>query len=385
MYTHIHVAWTMYIMTRSNTLNNTGDFSFARSLAVQHRCRNILATCYDSKEELHSKFPQAEKNISEILDARRRQRRDGSREENGEDTAPEKRNPSGNNTEQREPPARDRDSRRRRGPKIAFSVDARKLGLAPGGGREVRVGFTRKIPPPPPAWKQGKPSKTPNSIREKQEKHSPSSPLTDGPWDLICFNFPHVGGLSTDVNRQVRANQELLVAFFKACLPLLSSPVQPVDDHDDDDDGGYGYGYSSSAGSSDTCDDEVESNSDSDWKEERQGFDRRRRKPRTDPGQILVTLFEGEPYTLWNIRDLARHAGLTVVTSFRFPWTCYQGYSHARTVGEITGKHGGKGGWKGEDRDARTYVFQLNDARPHAMKASKRKRAKDESDSDTSD
>ena len=31
-------------------------------------------------------------------------------------------------------------------------------------------------------------------------------------FDVILFNFPHVGGKSTDVNRQVRFNQELLVS-----------------------------------------------------------------------------------------------------------------------------------------------------------------------------
>ncbi|KAK5018032.1 hypothetical protein LTR60_001677, partial [Cryomyces antarcticus] len=68
-------------------------------------------------------------------------------------------------------------------------------------------------------------------------------------WDRIVFNFPHVGGKSTDVNRQVRYNQELLVSFFRAALPLLN----PAN------------------------------------------------------GSIIVTLFDGSPYSLWNIRDLARH------------------------------------------------------------------------------
>ena len=30
-------------------------------------------------------------------------------------------------------------------------------------------------------------------------------------WDAIVFNFPHVGGLTKDVNRQVRANQGLFL------------------------------------------------------------------------------------------------------------------------------------------------------------------------------
>lgn len=73
---------------------------------------------------------------------------------------------------------------------------------------------------------------------------------------------------------------------------------------------------------------------------------------------IIVTLFEGEPYTLWNIRDLARHAGLQVEKSFRFQAQAYPGYSHARTLGAVRRKNGEVGGgWKGEERSARSYVF----------------------------
>lgn len=116
-----------------------------------------------------------------------------------------------------------------------------------------------------------------------------------GLFDTIIFNFPHVGGKSKDVNRQVRFNQELLVKFFTAAILLLAAG-----------------------------------------------------------GTIVVTLFEGEPYTLWNIRDLARHSELEVRRSFKFIAEAYQGYSHSRTLGNIDGG----GGWKGENRDARSYVFQ---------------------------
>lgn len=111
----------------------------------------------------------------------------------------------------------------------------------------------------------------------------------------MVFNFPHVGGKSKDVNRQVRFNQELLVKFFTSAIPL----IEPS-------------------------------------------------------GTIIVTLFEGEPYTLWNIRDLARHSGLEVQKSFKFQPDAYPGYSHARTLGNIDSG----GGWKGENRESRSYVFQ---------------------------
>ncbi|KAK3722792.1 hypothetical protein LTR37_002364 [Vermiconidia calcicola] len=140
-----------------------------------------------------------------------------------------------------------------------------------------------------------------------------------GLFDKVMFNFPHVGGKTKDVNRQVRFNQELLVNFFTAAMTLL-----------------------------------------------------------TTSGTIIVTLFEGEPYTLWNIRDLARHSGLEVQRSFKFMAEVYPGYSHSRTLGNIEGG----GGWKGEDRDARTYVFQKKGVQksPGGGGAKKRKRDGDSSD-----
>lgn len=257
---------------------------------------------------------------------------------------------------------------------MLFSVDARKLGASAGGGKDLRAGYHRKEPRLP-AW-----------IEAKRGAPSNAAAAAGGPWDLICFNFPHVGGISTDVNRQVRANQELLVAFFKACVPLLSLPprVQSEDVGDDE--------WEMSESES-----ELEESDEDDGQSQTAAKDitaRTESKLRTDPGQILVTMFEGEPYTLWNIKDLARHAGLRVVTSFKFPWASYKEYSHARTVGEIEGKHGGRGGWRGEDREARMYVFEVKHDENAALKTSrpakenmgsKKKRSRHESDSEGDD
>lgn len=71
---------------------------------------------------------------------------------------------------------------------------------------------------------------------------------------------------------------------------------------------------------------------------------------------MIVTVFEGQPYELWNLRDLGRHVGLKVVRSLRFEAGLYKGYRHARTMGNVQGG----GGWKGEEREARTYIFGVN-------------------------
>lgn len=299
----------------------------------QYKCRKLLATCYDSQETLFEKYPQSEQIIQEILHS------------NPKSTDSEE------NQEKEKDQAQAQAKKASNSPKVLFSIDARKLGSQGGGGKEVKIGYPRrerKIP----AWKAQTPA---------------PPPKPSGPWDVICFNFPHVGGISTDVNRQVRFNQELLVAFFKACGPLLSSAPEPVDEDDED------YEW-----------DEEEDDEEEDEEEEdgQDGEDAQAsgKATRTGPGQILVSLFEAEPYTLWNIKDLARHAGLQVVTSFKFPWSSYEGYSHARTLGEVEGKNGGRGGWRGEDREARMYVFEV---KKEAPKKGKKKRARDtESDSE---
>ena len=92
----------------------------------------------------------------------------------------------------------------------------------------------------------------------------------------------------------------------------------------------------------------------------------------------MVTIFEGEPYELWNVRDLARHVGLKVERSFKFQASAYPGYKHARTLGNI--KDGG--GWKGEDRGARTYMFEVKDGvEPQVL----HKKRNDESTDDEDD
>ncbi|PYH94965.1 hypothetical protein BO71DRAFT_292635, partial [Aspergillus ellipticus CBS 707.79] len=352
-----------------------GDFSFARSLVLQHHCRDVLATCYDSKEVLYSKYPKAEHNIDDILGAFHKTR--DTPEIKNQFYKGDHRGPSSERVGKHDVHDSHEKQIQRRGPKVLYSVDARKLGLLAGGGKELRIGFPRRERKRP-AWQELK-------------DDAPSSVPKGGPWDVVCFNFPHVGGISTDVNRQVRANQELLVAFFKACVPLLSHRPGSTSEEDDEWNDWENSEFESSQNDDDDHDGEGVRNP------LRSGNTTGRAtcQHRVEPGQILVTMFEGEPYTLWNIKDLARHAGLRVVTSFRFPWACYNEYSHARTLGDIEGKHGGRGGWRGEDRDARMFVFEVKqedhadsrrDAPTHkAEPSARKKRPRDTPDSDDSE
>ncbi|KAI9818533.1 MAG: hypothetical protein M1827_000592 [Pycnora praestabilis] len=142
-------------------------------------------------------------------------------------------------------------------------------------------------------------------------------------WDRIIWNFPHTGGVTKDVNRQVRGNQELLVSFFTSALPLLSIPH----------------------------------------------------------GTIILTIFDGLPYSLWNVKDLARHVGLKVGRSFKFRSEAYPGYRHARTLGNVEGG----GGWRGEERGARTFVFEVDGEQGEKGQEGGRKRKKKAGDSDSDD
>lgn len=226
-----------------------GDFSFTRSLALAHGCANIVATSYDTEEEVREKYPDFSGIHAELTSLT--------------------------------PPV-----------PLHYSVDATKLNTY----KHLRC----------------------DRSNDDRDSTAESHVASQG-WDTIAFMFPHTGGLSTDVNRQVRANQALLVSFFQACLDT-NTPKKRL-----------------------------------------QILQAQNNKvvprPFASPflrmgGRIIVTLFEGEPYTLWNIRDLARHAGLRVVESWKLDWAQYPGYHHVRTLGKV------ENGWKGEEREARMYAFE---------------------------
>ncbi|KAK2064504.1 hypothetical protein LY76DRAFT_587354 [Colletotrichum caudatum] len=286
-----------------------GDLSFAASLAAHHGCRNLTATVLEKNErELLEKYPHAAENIALINGA------SPSRPAAPSDSKPTGDGGSGaedegGDAEGADDPAADDeeevdedDNEKYKPPvannnKILYNVEARTM-----------KPFTRKSTPNHRGFHMAAPSK-------------------QGIFKRILFNFPHVGGKSTDRNRQVRYNQELLVAFFNSAIPSLAPG-----------------------------------------------------------GTIVVTLFEGDPYTLWNVKDLGRHAGLQSLQSFKFHAKAYPGYKHARTLGVVREKKTGEASgaaWKGEDRPARSYVFMRKDEAPEEVPGKKkRKRGGDESSSE---
>lgn len=295
-----------------------GDFSFALSLARNHDVGSIVASSYDDKETLQEKYPRIQETLHKLLTSR----------ELREDSS----DPSGNEAEAEW---------------VGFSSDD----------------------------EDADPSQLTSSSSQITVLHGVNATLLSTahkklfnahvPFTKIVFNFPHTGGLSTDVNRQVRANQELLVGFFNAAKPLLATRKRPATSIENEN--------------------EYADEADVEKIEEAEEL----KVASLATGHILVTLFEGEPYSLWNIRDLARHCGLQVIESFKFPWSSYPGYTHARTIGDIkTGKDRSeqgqrKGAWRGEEREARCFILTLKEEAPAPGKGKrKRELGNDSGDSD---
>jgi 25S rRNA (uracil2634-N3)-methyltransferase len=108
----------------------------------------------------------------------------------------------------------------------------------------------------------------------------------------IIFNHPHVGAGIKDQDRNVRTNQQLLVDFFKSASGHLVLPTTEnlVLDLEDD-------------------------------------------AIPVVQGQIIVTLKQGKPYDLWDLKKLATSSSLVCLRSWIFQQEAFPGYEHRRTLG----------------------------------------------------
>ena len=185
------------------------------------------------------------------------------------------------------------------------------------------------------------------------------SPWNRFKWDRILINFPHVGAGIKDQSKNILENQKMLVSLFRSCIQILSDPIACKEVKS----------KSKSKSNSNSNSTKIETS------------------PSTPPpppppksfsrsssclpsqalflplssyhgGELHITLKEGLPYTLWDLKGIAKREGWTLRTSFRFSETMWSGYEHRRTLGfkdglskvgnlEIAGK-------------GRTWVFYKN-------------------------
>ena len=321
------------------------------SLSQHYRCDFITATSYDGKDELLLKYPK----VQATLDAFESDRRSG---EDPLDEEPTKQDAV-------ESPITDEKEQQQQQQEEEEEETEEWAGFSPNSPSHPHP----RQPDQNPNHSSSNEPKINISSQRRILLHSISARALStskllrqrSPFTKIVFNFPHVGGVTKDVNRQVRLNQDLLVSFFKSAKPLLSSPRNPAPRPPKTE-------YYNSSDDEET----------DDFQENGNNIDR--------VGKVLLTVFEGEPYSLWNVRDLARYSGYRVVESMRFDWAWFPGYRHARTLGDVKGRarEEGKreGAWRGEEREARLYVFEVADWGVGGERTKSRKRGKG-SDSDS--
>ncbi|EDO16726.1 hypothetical protein Kpol_1003p31 [Vanderwaltozyma polyspora DSM 70294] len=144
----------------------------------------------------------------------------------------------------------------------------------------------------------------------------------------IMFNFPHTGKGVKDMDRNIRDHQELIYKYFSNCKDLFSNINSTIINSRNS----YTQGYSlDSNGSNGSGYDKLTE----------EGF-----------GKIILSVFTGEPYDLWQVRTLAKDNGLKVERSNKFQWENYPEYHHRRTNSEQDTTK------RAEEREARIYVFE---------------------------
>lgn len=182
-----------------------------------------------------------------------------------------------------------------------------------------------------------------------------------GVWDRVGFNFPHVGAGISDQDRNVRANQGLILKFFRSVSPFLRvgpsatptiaskqkhTPMIPTTNK-----------KSKKAKRAKIDSDDEADKWDAEEKALIEELDEEERDlslaiappPPKTAGTVVITLRTSSPYSLWSLPHLGTRGPLIapsilpkphlpqptfkIIRSFDFSPNDYEGYEHRRTIG----------------------------------------------------
>ncbi|KAG5366329.1 25S rRNA (uridine(2634)-N(3))-methyltransferase [Yarrowia sp. B02] len=247
-----------------------GDFSFALCCKKEKLAANIVATAFDSEEEVKRKY----ENGSEILkELQTEEKTDDKKDEEEEEDFGEEES--------------DDELKEAVETSSHFDIDATKL------------------------------------ANYKMFKNMPNG----NKFDAIVFNFPHTGDGIKDQDRNVLRNQQMLHAFFKCAIPLLKNGVEVYDKYQK-----YKAKHDGNPPKPGTTHYKAAAKPAKAGKNAMAGYSVHGRAPlRT--GKVIVTLFDGAPYNLWAIKSLAKDAGFKSVYTGPFDWEVFPNYHHRRTRG----------------------------------------------------
>lgn len=215
-----------------------GDFSFAKTIVEAKMIKCLVPTAYDTEEEVYRKYENGKENVEFLRNVNVNLK--GSLED----------------SDQEEYEDHDEDEiseadKKFLNPTPLFTIDATKL-------------------------------------------HQTKA-LSQYKFDIILFNFPHIGNGVKDQARNILQHQQLLQSFFHSA-----------------------HTHSPSA-------------------------------------TVVVSLFDGLPYSEWKIKMLARSAGYGLTRTAKFDWEHFKGYEHRLTAGR------GDTTKEAKSRDSRFYVFEKYD------------------------
>ncbi|KAM0751670.1 hypothetical protein T439DRAFT_347464 [Meredithblackwellia eburnea MCA 4105] len=170
-----------------------------------------------------------------------------------------------------------------------------------------------------------------------------------GLWDIVVFNFPHVGLGITDQDRNVRANQTLLLNFYRSVAPFLRTGPSSAPRTEKSKGKGKKRADTPS-------DDEEEEEHESDADQDDADLTKTPLAPLLTSGpkpagRLLLSLRTNSPYSLWHLPQLATKGPLLapsilprplppvpqptyrIIRSWEFDPLDYPGYEHRRTIG----------------------------------------------------